>query len=182
MGAAKSGDRSALGQLLQQLRPYVRVLARAAHRGALSRQVDDSDLVQDAMVEVSRSFDRFQGDVLPEFLAWLRQVVSNTVHKTIRHSLGTQKRNAGDVVELNSDGPAGLASEQPDRKAEVREEAARVAAGLESLPDDMRRVLVMRLVDGQPHAAIAEELGRTESAVRMLFVRSVRRLQEILAE
>lgn len=180
LAEAKKGNKHSLGQLMQLLRPYVRVLARAAHGGRLVRQADDSDLVQEAMVEVTRSFERFEGVVVPEFLAWLRQVVANTVHKTIRTTIGTKKRNPGPLFPIEAEGAEASSRDQPDYRAEVREESARVAVAMEQLPDEMRQVLVMRLVDGRPHAEIAVELGKTDSAVRMLFVRSVRRLQRIL--
>jgi RNA polymerase sigma-70 factor (ECF subfamily) len=181
LAEAKQGNRQSLGQLLQLLRPYVRVLARAAHGGRLDGRADDSDLIQEAHFEVVRSFDRFEGIVVPEFLAWLRQVVANTVHKSIRASIGTKKRNPGILVTVQDEDAEASSRDQPERRAEVREESARVALAMERLPDDMRQVLVMRLVDGRSHAEVAGELGRTDAAVRMLFVRAVRRLQEILA-
>lgn len=177
---ARAGDSEAFGRLLESLRPYLRALARGTHRGLLVNRIDDSDLVQDAMVEMTRSFQRFHGAAVPEFLAWVREVVVHTIHNSIRHAVGTQKRNPGpnrhpvDPAEVPDNAPP------PERNAVLREESARVASAVDALPADMQQVLLMRLVDDLPHAAIATQLGRTEQAVRMLFVRSVRRLQEIL--
>lgn len=182
LNQARAGDRDALGRLMQQLRPYVRVLARGTHRGALAGRADDSDLIQDAMVEVTRSFHGFRGAEVPEFLAWLKSVVAHTVHHSIRELVGTQKRNSVAINRsLDPDDVAGDAA-SPDRLAEVREESARLAATVERLPHDLQQVLLLRLVDNLPHAAIASRLGRTEAACRMAFLRAVRRLQELMAE
>jgi RNA polymerase sigma-70 factor, ECF subfamily len=182
LSEAKGGSRDALGRLLHQLRPYLRIVARGAHRGTLVNQIDDSDLVQDAIVEVTRSFERFRGAEVPEFLAWLRQVVSNTVHKSIRQHVGTKKRNAGRIEPGQElDHIPGL-DHRPERIAQVREEAARLAEVIEKLPMAMQQVLHMRLIDDLPHAQIAVQLGRSEQATRMLFVRAIRKLRELFDE
>lgn len=182
LSQARDGDRDSFGRLLESVRPYIRVLARGTHRGALLNKVDDSDLVQDAMVEVTKSFHRFRGEAVPEFLAWVREIVAHTVHNSVRHVIGTQKRNPGPVGPRVD--PESIPGHEvpPERAAVLREESARVAAAIERLPADMQQVLLMRLVDDVPHAAVAAELGRTEQAVRMLFVRAVRRLQELVGD
>jgi RNA polymerase sigma-70 factor (subfamily 1) len=180
--AAKGGNRDALGQLLNDLRPYLRVVARNAHRGALLNLVDDSDLIQDAIVEVTQSFGHFRGSEVPQFLAWLRQVVSNTVHKSVRQLLHVQKRNPGMIDAGQKLDQIADSDQQPERIAQVREEAAQLAVALEQLPAEMQQVLLLRLIDDLPHAAIAHRLGRSEQATRMLYVRAVRQLREVFGE
>lgn len=177
---ARDGDQAAFGRLLESVRPYIRVLARGTHRGLLTNRVDDSDLVQDALVEVTRSFQHFQGSGVPEFLAWLKAVVTHTVHNSVRQVVGTQKRNLAPTA-LRLDPSLLPGSEaSPESVATLREESLRLASALEQLPTDMQQVLLLRLVDDLPHATIAVQLGRTEQAVRMLFVRSIRRLRELM--
>jgi RNA polymerase sigma-70 factor (ECF subfamily) len=180
LGAAKGGDPTALGSLLQGMRPYVKVLTRAAHRGCLTGRLDESDLVQDAMLEVTRSFDRFEGASVPEFIGWLRRVVSRSVGHNVRRLLDAKKRNPDgrECVPVWEQLPGHQAA--PDELADSREQSVRVAVALDLLSADMREVVVLRLVDDQPHAEIARRIGRTEQATRMLFVRSVRRLRELM--
>jgi len=49
---------------------------------------------------------------------------------------------------------------------------------LARLPKDMQQVLLGRLVDGLPHAVIAQRLGRSEEAVRVLCGRALSRLRD----
>jgi DNA-directed RNA polymerase specialized sigma24 family protein len=42
-------------------------------------------------------------------------------------------------------------------------------------------VLLARHVDDLPYAVIAQRMNRTETALRMLYVRALRRLREIYA-
>ena len=43
----------------------------------------------------------------------------------------------------------------------------------------MQQVLLGRHLDGLSHAELARVLGRSESAVRMLYLRALRRLREL---
>jgi hypothetical protein len=58
---ARAGSTEALGELLGNLRPYVRLLVRTQRRGQLPARLDDSDLIQDALLEAHRSFAAFEG-------------------------------------------------------------------------------------------------------------------------
>ena len=53
---ARAGDGDALGQLLDGCRSYIRLLVRSMRRGRVPGRLDDSDLIQDALVEAHRSF------------------------------------------------------------------------------------------------------------------------------
>ena len=72
-------------------------------------------------------------------------------------------------------GPA----ESPSDQAVRHEEAAALAEALSRLPDDMQQALLGRHLDGLSHAELARTLGRSETAVRMLYLRALRRLREL---
>ncbi len=180
---ARAGDAEALGQLLNGYRPYVRLLVRALRRGRIPERLDDSDLIQDALVEVNRHFGRFSGSVTAEFTAWLRVIVLRAAGHTLRSHLGTGKRDggreeAGDVV-LRW---LVIADSTPSQQAIQHEQTARLADALARLPADMQEVLLGRHSDELSHAVLAERLGRTEAAVRVLYTRALRRLREACGE
>jgi RNA polymerase sigma-70 factor (ECF subfamily) len=78
-----------------------------------------------------------------------------------------------DLAELPDSGSS------PSAVASRHEEAARMAEALAQLPEEMQQVLLARHVDDLPHVAIANQLGRTEGATRMLYLRALRRLREL---
>jgi RNA polymerase sigma-70 factor (ECF subfamily) len=178
LNRARQGDTQALGQLLHSLRPYVRFLVRAVRRGRLPSRLDDSDLIQDALVEVHRHFARFQGQTLSELLTWLRPIVVRAAGHTLRGHLGTAQRDAAreqageDLAAFLDEGSS------PSGQAIHHEETLRLAEGLGRLPEDMQQVLLGRHTDGLSHAELAERLGRSEAAVRVLYTRALRRLRE----
>jgi RNA polymerase sigma-70 factor (ECF subfamily) len=179
---AVEGDAEALGALLESLRPYVRFLVRAVRRGRLGSRLDDSDLIQDALLEAHRNIAHFQGRSLAQLLAWLRPLVVRSAQHGLRGHLGTAKRDAS----REEAGPA-LAELVPDpgsspsSQAIRQEEILRLAACLGRLPEDMQQVLLGRHADGHSHAALAEQMGRSEAAVRVLYMRALRRLRQEFA-
>ena len=73
-------------------------------------------------------------------------------------------------------------ADSPSTVASHREQQTIIADALESLPDDYREVIVMRNLRGLSHAEIAEKMARSESAIRMLWLRALKELKtEVLA-
>jgi RNA polymerase sigma-70 factor (ECF subfamily) len=58
---------------------------------------------------------------------------------------------------------------------------AKLHEALEKLPADQRDALRMRYVENLPSKQIAEKLGKSDAAVRVMLTRSLKKLQELLA-
>jgi RNA polymerase sigma-70 factor (ECF subfamily) len=58
----------------------------------------------------------------------------------------------------------------------------RLALAIESLPADQRKVMRMRYVDGLATKEIAERLGKSDVAVRVMLSRTVQKLQQLLGD
>jgi RNA polymerase sigma-70 factor (ECF subfamily) len=180
LAQAKRGDVQALGALLDSFRPYVRVIVHAVRGQRLPGRLDDSDLIQDALLQAVRSFPAFQGHTLAEFVTWLRQVAIRSAAQTLRRLGGTQKRKPAKERALAQlcdqiEAPGTAPSEQ----AIGKEQAAHIAEALAQLPEEHQRVILLRLIDGLSHTEIAERLGSTPAAVRMMYLRALRQLRQL---
>lgn len=177
---ARDGDASALGQILNEFRPYVLVIVHAHGDRRLRSRLGESDLVQDVLVQACEQFARFRGTRVNELAAWLRQITLGVVAGAGRTHLGTGKRDLRSEVPLNGPeialaDPAGSPSSHLLR----HEQAARMAEAVQALPDDMQTVLLGRHVEDLPYQELAQRLGRSEGAVRVLYTRALRRLRDI---
>jgi RNA polymerase sigma-70 factor (ECF subfamily) len=178
--AARQGDGQALGKLLESFRPYIRVIVHALKDRRLQARIDDSDLIQDALLEAQRTFASFNGTTVEELAAWLHTVVVRTTGRTLRRYLGAAKRDpakeqsVADMVDRLAD-----SGSSPSAQAIRNEEAVTMAEKLAQLPEDMQQVLLGRHLEALPYAAIGERLKRSEQATRMLYVRAMRRLREL---
>jgi RNA polymerase sigma-70 factor (ECF subfamily) len=79
---------------------------------------------------------------------------------------------------------AWLVAEQtsPGERAQRNEQAVRLAAALERLPEAQREAVVLHYWEDWPLAQIAEHLGRSTAAVAGLLQRGLKALREQLAE
>jgi RNA polymerase sigma-70 factor (ECF subfamily) len=175
----QQGDQEALGRLLDHLRPYIRVIVRNMRGDRRASAVEDSDMIQDALLQATDAVDTFQGGSLGELIRWLRTIVVRTTYRTL-HSV--------DDMTCTDQGEAHLATLVVDRgpapadEAIRHEQAASMAVALSRLPEDMQQVLRYRLTEGLDYAAIADRLGRTSGASRMLYLRALRRLRDVWTE
>jgi RNA polymerase sigma-70 factor (ECF subfamily) len=60
------------------------------------------------------------------------------------------------------------------------EKQLRVLQALEQLTEEARTAIRLRYVDGKPTQEIAEQMGKSDMAIRALLSRSIGRLQQVL--
>ena len=63
-----------------------------------------------------------------------------------------------------------------------REHEMLLADALAELPADYRDVIVLRHIEGLPFEEVAQRMERTAGAVRMLWLRALKKLREALEE
>jgi RNA polymerase sigma-70 factor (ECF subfamily) len=185
--AARAGSREALGRLLEAARQYLVTIARQELEAELRAKNSPSDLVQETFVEAQRAFGNFQGETEAELLAWLRQLLLHRVGKLRRSFRDTQKRRLTREVALggdsSSDGPAAALAANvlsPSGQAMEHEQDQALQAALARLPEDYRRVIILRYQDQLPFEEIGRLLQRSPDAARKLWARAVEWLQEEL--
>lgn len=97
---AKTGDRSALGRLLESFRPLLRVAARESLDHRVQARVDESDLSQMTLWTAAEGFPAFCGQTEAELVGWLQAILAQHAAAIARQHLKTQKREAGRDVHL----------------------------------------------------------------------------------
>ena len=172
----KQGDRQAIGLLLDRLRPYIRVILRTVQGDRSLAIADESDLIQDVFLQAVRSAESFQGNSFGELIRWLRMMAVRTSQKALVAPVERRPSPLGVNIEIDI---ADDALRSPEAVILQQENSAQMAAALNRLPEEMRDVLLFRLADGLSHAEIAERMGRSAGAVRMLFLRAIERLREV---
>lgn len=189
IGQAQQGDDSARGRLFQLGRNYMGLVARAQVESWLRVKVDASDLVQQTMLEAHRDFKRFQGQSEKEWLAWLRRILAHNMADFVRCYRGTSKRAGREVPIRLGDTTAAFGAPEPAAPGPTPSQEflqidaeLRVAEAVSRLPPDYQEVIMLRNLQRLPFAEVAERMERSRPAVQMLWMRAIRRLQEILAE
>jgi RNA polymerase sigma-70 factor (ECF subfamily) len=187
---ARAGDVEARGRLLESYRNYLRVLARTQIDSGLRVRLAPSDLVQETLLEAHRDFAQFAGTTEQELMVWLRRVlVRNLADQVKHHKRGKRNWQRQESIEelLDRSSAAveyalatGISS--PSARAAAREQGARLADALARLPEDYREVIILRNLEHQKFEEVARKMGRSTGAVRMLWVRALEKLNQMLGE
>ncbi|HXW89771.1 MAG TPA: sigma-70 family RNA polymerase sigma factor [Terriglobales bacterium] len=138
--------------------------------GFIARRVGNREIAEDLTADVFHralaNLPSFAWGDVP-FRAWLLRIAANAI-------IDRGKRSGR---ELGVEDPSELSTEP--NLAEV-EEGARLFALVNDLPEDQKRVLVMRFAEQESIRTIAQLLQRTEGAVKQLQFRSLENLRKRL--
>ena len=182
-------DAAALAEFLGARR--YQLLAYIEHQlgASLRRKVEPEDLLQETSVEAVRSLPNADLTQRDPF-GWLCQIAERRIIDAHRKFFTAQKRDAGREVPLGNPGGdsshagiinllvASMTTASQAFSRNQREVKLMVAMG--ELPADQREALRLRYVEGLPSKEIAERLGKTDGAVRVMLTRSLARLQQLL--
>jgi RNA polymerase sigma-70 factor (ECF subfamily) len=187
---ARAGDAAARDELFAKCRNYVGLVARAQVESWMQAKVDASDLVQQTLLEAHRGFARFEGNTEGEWLAWLKQILAHNAQDFVRR-YRTDKRHAGREVTLQAppDGTSGSffrdppdAGESPSQMLVQQEREIELADAIAQLSPDHQEVIMLRNLQRLPFDEVARRMGRTRPAVQMLWMRALRKLEELMRE
>lgn len=154
LAACAVGEMVALGVLFDRYHKAVRCFLD----GLLgSYRSDLEDIVQATFLEVHRSAARFHQR--SQVKTWIFGIALNVARHHARHET-RRSRWSESLAAQPTEGPA-----RPDELAERRDRLRKIAAALESLPQEPREVLVLCDVEGLRGVEVAEILGVPEGTV-----------------
>lgn len=185
----RQGDTDALATFLARRRPQLMAFIERQMGAALRRKLEPEDIFQEVGAEAVRSLGAVNLADRDPF-GWLCQLAQRRIIDAHRRFYGAQKRDAGREVSLGAargteSRPALInllvASMTTASKALSRNQRQELLlAALAELPEQQREALRLRYVEGLPSKEIAERLGKTDGAVRVMLTRSLVRLQTLL--
>jgi RNA polymerase sigma-70 factor (ECF subfamily) len=165
---ARSGERAAFEELYRAFSgPLLTFLA-----SRVRRREDAEDLVGQTFLEAMRDIGRFSGDA-SGFRAWLFRIGH---HRAI--DLARQRDRRGEeALEAVEHHPDPVLAED---EALGRVERDRLWSAVLALPEEQRRVLVLRLGSGLTASEIAQIVGKRTGAVKALQHRALSNLAKAL--
>lgn len=139
----------------------------------VARRVNDRDEAQDITAEVFhqalKNLGRFQWRGVP-FAAWLLRIAANALTDRWQRASRGVEVQAEELLEDRAESATGAPAEVERR--------AILFQLVDRLPTDQRQVIVRRFVDQKSVREIAQELGRSEGAVKQLQFRALETLRE----
>lgn len=168
---ASRGDREAFGCLYEK--HSVRVFR---HAYFLTGNVTlAEDLTAQTFLKALEAMPRFENRGIP-YIAWLLRI---TVNLAINHKKALKNGHHSQLPETIEDHDT-LGS--PEASCTLKSEGEHVWLKVRTLPMEQRQVIVMRFLDDLPYATVAEVLGKSVGAVRVIQFRALANLRNILRD
>lgn len=165
--------------------PYLKMLARMQLRRAYQAKVDQSDLVQQSLMQAIQALDQFRGDSEEELRAWLRQILARNIYHLDRdmHREKRDVRRERSIEEklnrssLRLEGWLAASSETPSSNLANGERIIRLSQAIEKLPSAQRDAVRLHYLEGLKLSECASRLGKTTGAIAGLLHRGMKRLK-----
>jgi RNA polymerase sigma-70 factor, ECF subfamily len=155
---AAKGDPTRFGDLYQ--RNVYQVYAYVSRRVGTREEAED--ITADVFHHALENLGTFEWRGAP-FAAWLIRIAA---HRIIDRWRSTARESGNPIVD-----------DPKDERMEDLEQRAALFQLVKRLPEDQRRVVVARFVEEKSIREIAQELGRSEGAVKQLQFRALEKLR-----
>jgi RNA polymerase sigma-70 factor (ECF subfamily) len=180
-------DGEELVRRLESFRNYLLLLARARLDSRLRSKVDPADLVQQTLTRALERRDQFSGASNEQRAAWLRTLLAHAMIDALRKHTrpGGAERSLEAALERSSARlEAFLAADQtsPSGRVEKQERLIWLADALAALPEDQRRAIELKHLQGLALIDVARQMNRSVPAVAGLLQRGMRALRSELGE
>ncbi|MCA9211725.1 MAG: sigma-70 family RNA polymerase sigma factor [Planctomycetales bacterium] len=183
----RQGDQNALVAFMEEKRLPLLSFLQKRVGPHLQKKIEIEDILQEVAVDALKAVEKVEfGDHDP--LNWLFQLCERKIIDTHRR-LFAQKRDASrEAAMVEGSQGGGLANlliasmTTPSQAFSRDQKQLAMLAALETLPEEQREALRLRYLVGLPSKEIAERLGKSDGAVRVMLSRGISRLQSLLAE
>ena len=186
-GAAKQSDDKSAGHSAERL------LIEAAQRDPscfgelyennfervyafIARRVGDREHAQDLTADVFHNafanLNRFEWRGVP-FAAWLYRIAANAIADRGKRAARLEAFKLAEIPEHGT--PSDVAFEEIEHRA-------RLFKLVDKLPGDQRNVITMRFAHQRTIAEIAQQIGRSEGAIKQLQFRALQTLRTMVGE
>jgi RNA polymerase sigma-70 factor, ECF subfamily len=140
---------------------FERVYAYVARR--VENREEAQDVTADVFHQALAGLPRFEWRGLP-FVAWLLGIAANVLSDRWQRAATHQEAVNDDLDQIGIEDDI--------------EQRAMLYQLVDTLPDDQRRVIILRFVGQKSLREIAMELGRSEGAIKQLQLRALQNLRE----
>jgi RNA polymerase sigma-70 factor (ECF subfamily) len=188
LAAARSGDRAALGRLLERYGPEVRTTLSGRIPRKWQSQLSTDDVLQQTYTDAFLCFSRYTGAGVEGLAGWLVTLGRRNLIDALRMLEADKRGGDRQRVEPRSLDDSltslcevlGVTSQTPSRVVAKDEASRRVLQVIARLPEAYRNVIRQYDLEGRSADELAQAMGRSPGAVFMLRARAHERLAELM--
>jgi RNA polymerase sigma-70 factor (ECF subfamily) len=168
---ALTGDAEAFGEIVRRWERRIFALTY----GMLGREEDARDATQETFLAAFRNLRGFRGDA--KVSSWLHRIAVNQCISRQRRSKVRSEAALDDEQEKHAGRFVTSVSYSPARVAEGRQETFAVRRAINSLPFELRQIVVMKEFEELTFREIADALDLPLSTVKSRLYTALKQLQ-----
>lgn len=182
--STNSSDKSS-GVDWARYRSYLRLLAATGLDQRLRAKLDPSDIVQQTLLQAHGAQAAFRGNSEGERVAWLKQILTRNLLHAVR-DFHREKRDINRELSLQDtlhtswvrvEHALAESEASPSDRLQRDEERVRMCDAVAELPEGQRVAVELHHFLGWPISQVAQEMGRSPTAVAGLLKRGLRTLR-----
>ena len=187
--ASRFSSSDELGEFIESHRNQLLAYIDRNIGPALRSRLEAEDILQEVTISALGSPEQFNVEGRDPFRL-LCQLAEQRIIDAHRHHVGAKKRSASREVSMDAPASSGdgfgfidmlVASiTSPSQAFSHDQKEFRLQQAIMELSEEQRDILRMRFVEGMATKEIAEQIGKSDGAIRVLLTRTVAHLQEIL--
>ncbi len=170
---AREGERAALNELVSTYWPFIYRLALAK----TGSQEDAQEIAQDTFLRALAALPRYK-ETNATFKTYLSRISLNLITDYYRKRGRTPQMF--DITQYGE--PIIDTSSRPEDAVISEEQRHEVARLLTLLPEEQRRVIELRILQGVAVADVARIMGKSAAAIKMLQQRALKKLRDLVVE
>jgi RNA polymerase sigma-70 factor (ECF subfamily) len=169
---AVAGRPEAVEALYARVAPRILSYVRLRMGQSLRERMDSRDILQATLLKSFERFDEFKGAGKPALMAWLARIAEREIldrtdyHQRARRSVRQETPLSGDDA-IEARVTSVLSRMIRDERAEKLEQA------MAGLSDAHREIILLRKFQDLSFREIADRIGKSEDACRMLLARAL---------
>ena len=168
---ALTGDAEAFGELVRRWERRIFALSY----GMLGREEDARDATQETFLAAFRNLRGFRGEA--KVSSWLHRIAVNQCISRQRRAKVRSESALDDEQDIGAASFAAPVSESPVRVVEGRQETLAVRRAINSLPLELKQVVVMKEFEELTFREIADVLDLPLSTVKSRLYTALKQLQ-----
>ena len=168
---ALAGDADAFGEIVCRWERRIFALAY----GMLGREEEARDATQETFISAFRNLRGFRGEA--KVSSWLHRIAINQCITRQRRAKVRGETALGDETDGSGESLVAPTHESPARAAESRQRTEIVRRAVNTLPTELRQVVVMKEFEELTFQEIAEALDLPISTVKSRLYTALRQLQ-----
>jgi RNA polymerase sigma-70 factor (ECF subfamily) len=183
------GDREAMAEYLQFRRHDLLAVILNKMGMPLRSRVEADDIYQEVAAGAVQKMEELDFSSNSPF-GWLCEMAQRRIIDAERR-FSAQKRARHREVGIHGSAEqsqVGIANllvasiTSPSRAFSRHQKEFRLLQAMEQMPDEQRTVLQLRYGEGRPTKEIAEQIGKSDGATRVLLTRALKKLKQLVDE